>query len=325
MKYLSEIFGQAGIIAKVVAYSRSAYSGETIITFELTYPRIIHGELLTHRLFSRNAASSRAIPVSKMNKIIMDSTAMPVRFGANQPGMQDKGIEHEVLITLADGEDYTPREVWEFAAERAVIYSDIFDEAGFHKQLCNRLTEPFQFMRTVVTFTGSGDNFYGLRYHPAADPTLCELARCMYEAQEEAKRHIKELPEGSWHLPYYGEGYWLKNAFNEEDTNVLEAAKKISASCCAQASFRSLDASEEKAERVFSRLIEDRPVHASPVEHQATPLNPSVGFKSPYVTAIARNGDVLSGNFRNWGQWRQVIPDHEILKFIAPEGNDNEK
>lgn len=320
MNYLSEINGAGGIVAKVVAYSSSVYSNTKIITFELTYPRIIHAEMLTHRLFSRNAASSRAIPVSKINQMIADNPAMPVRFGANQPGMQDKGMSHTDEI-WAEWEDtsglLTPEQAWTKAAKDAIYWSDRFSETGYHKQVCNRLTEPFQFMRTVVTFTGDGDNFYGLRYHTDADPTIGELARCMYEAQEAAKSSIRELNKGDWHLPYYKDGYWLKGA-----DKGLKTAQKVSASCCAQASFRSLDASEEKAERVFSRLVETRPVHASPVEHQATPISPEAGFRSKFVTAVDREGNVLSGNFKNWGQWRQIIPDHQITKFVLGEKDD---
>ena len=82
------------ITAKIIAHSVSP-QGKEIITFELEYPRIIHSELMTHRLFSRNAASSRAIPVKTLIEMVRQDPAMPVRFGANQPGMQDKGLEHD--------------------------------------------------------------------------------------------------------------------------------------------------------------------------------------------------------------------------------------
>ena len=90
--------------AKVVAYSISEETGEKIITFELQYPRLVHSELMTHRLFSRNAASSRAIPVAKSIEMVRERPAMPVRFGANRPGMQDKGTEHTGVVQV--GPDY---------------------------------------------------------------------------------------------------------------------------------------------------------------------------------------------------------------------------
>lgn len=308
MKYLNEFSGIAGISAKVVAYSVSKLTGELIITYELTYPRIIHGELMTHRLFSRNAASSRAIPIALMNAQIMDNPAMPVRFGANQAGMQDKGVSHNGSVRLDSGDYGDADTAWRYAAEDAVKWSNRFAEAGYHKQVCNRLTEFAQFMRTVVTFTGNGDNFFGLRFHSDADPTIYEVARCMWEAKQGCDP--VELGEGDWHLPYYEDGAWLK----ARDKG-LNSARKVSASCCAQASFRKLDRSAEKAGVVFSRLIESNPVHASPVEHQATPLKAGVGFRSKFVTAIDRDRNNWSGNFRNWGQWRQVIPNHVITEF----------
>jgi thymidylate synthase ThyX len=77
------------ISAKIIAdsISESEY-GDRITTFELEYPRFIHGELMTHRLFSRNAASSRAIPINKMMDQVLTAPAMPVEWGLNKSGMQ---------------------------------------------------------------------------------------------------------------------------------------------------------------------------------------------------------------------------------------------
>lgn len=315
MEYQSEFYGIGGIVARVVAYSESVYTGERIITYELTYPRIIHGELMTHRLFSRNAASSRAIPVALMNAEIWANPAMPVRFGSNKAGMQDGGV-HDGKITLNTEPgcfyDATPQQAWKEAAQWAVYFSNQFTQAGYHKQVCNRLTEPFQFMRTVVTFTGSGANFFGLRYHLEADPTLGEVARCMYHAAEKATPVV--LGDGDWHLPYYKDGSFIKAS-----DHGLDKARRVSASCCAQASFRKLDDSQEKADKVFGRLIDSKPVHASPVEHQATPLKKNAGFRSKFVTAVDRDGNAWSGNFRNWGQWRQIIPNQLITHFEVKE------
>ena len=310
MEYQSEYYGIGGISARVVAYSESVFTGEHIVTFELTYPRIIHGEFMTHRLFSRNAASSRAIPIAVMNQGILDNPAMPVRFGSNRPGMQDGGVH--VSLVYKDGVLYKPEDAWKQAATEMVDWSSAFATAGYHKQVSNRLTEFGQFMRTVVTFTGNGANFFGLRYHGDADPTIGELARCMYEALKSATPVV--LGEGDWHLPYYNDGSFIKSR-----DHGLAKAQRVSASCCAQASFRKLDDSQKKADAVFARLIESQPVHASPVEHQACPLRAKAGFRSRFVTAIDREGNSWSGNFRNWGQWRQVIPGQLITEFQPQE------
>ena len=318
--YLSEV-KKTQTTARVVAYSVSEETGEKIITFELEYPRLIHSEFMTHRLFSRNAASSRAIPVSKTIEMIRENPAMPVRFGANQAGMQDKGVEHDgrvrvnPLVTGWSGE-VTGREAWTLAAMDAVGHAERLNEAGFHKQLVGRVLEPFQYIKTVVTFTGEGANFFGLRYEDSADPTICELAQCMKEAMELAP--MKYLKSGDWHMPYYKDGAFIKGRDRS-----LQKALKISASCCAQVSYRKLDDSSEKAEMVYDRLVNSKPVHASPFEHQATPLKKGIGFRSKFVTHVDRQGHSWSGNFRNFGQHRQIIPDNVFEEVLVPFSESN--
>lgn len=305
--YLSEVI-KSQCSARVVAYSISEETNERIITFEVEVPRLIWSEMMTHRLFSRNAASSRAIPVSRMIEMVREKPAMPVRFGANQPGMQDNGKEHDAMLTLErtfSAINQDGRGSWKVAALKAADYAEEFNEAGYHKQVCNRLLEPFQYIKAVITFTGRGANFFGLREHTDADPTIFEAAEVMSEAMVAATPKV--LGVGDWHLPYFKDG-----AFRKGIDKGLEQAKRISASCCAQVSFRKLDNSSEKADNVFKRLVESKPVHASPTEHMATPLKKGAGFRSPYVTHIDRDGNPWSGNFRNWGQMRQVIEGNVI-------------
>lgn len=313
--YLSEV-KKTRTTARVVAYSVSGETGEKIITFEVEYPRIIHSETMTHRLFSRNAASSRAIPVAKTIEMIRENPAMPVRFGANQSGMQDKGVEYsqEVLV----GEKVFPdaKHLWWYLAEEVANYAEGLAVAGYHKQLCNRILEPFQYMKTVITFTGGGANFFGLRDHADADPSICELAQCMKEAMELAP--VKFLKVGDWHMPYYKDGAFIKGS-----DRGLQKALKISASCAAQVSYRKLDDSEEKAEMVYDRLVNSKPVHASPFEHQAVALKKGIGFRSKFVTHVDRQGHPWSGNFRNFGQHRQIIPDNVFEEVLVPFSESN--
>lgn len=301
--YLSEV-KKSQCTARVVAYSISEETNERVITFEVETPRLIWSEVMTHRLFSRNGASSRAIPVSKMIEMVLEKPAMPVRFGANQSGMQDSGEGFNGVVSF-ESLSLRPQDAWAWAARDAAEMAGKFSAAGFHKQIANRLLEPFQYMKAVITFTGDGANFFGLRDHADADPTICELAQCMKEAMELAP--MKYLKSGDWHMPYYKDGAFIKGR-----DKGLQKALKISASCCAQVSYRKLDDSEEKAEVVYDRLVNSKPVHASPFEHQATPLKKSSGFRSKYVTHIDRDGNPWSGNFRNWGQYRQEIVDNVI-------------
>ena len=310
--YLSEV-KKSQCTARVVAYSISEETNERVITFEVETPRLIWSEVMTHRLFSRNGASSRAIPVSKMIEMVLEKPAMPVRFGANQPGMQDSGEGFNGVVSF-ESLSLRPQDAWAACSWAAAEMAGKFSAAGFHKQIANRLLEPFQYMKAVITFTGDGANFFGLRDHADADPTICELAQCMKEAMELAP--MKYLKSGDWHMPYYKDGAFIKGR-----DKGLQKALKISASCCAQVSYRKLDDSEEKAEVVYDRLVNSKPVHASPFEHQATPLKKSNGFRSKYVTHIDRDGNPCSGNFRNWGQYRQQI-EGNVIKDELKEFNE---
>jgi hypothetical protein len=304
------------ITAKIIADSISE-SGVRITTFELEFPRIVMSEFLTHRIFSRNAASSRAIPVKSMNEAIKQNIARPIQFGKNQSGMQDAG-EHFELI---EGK-YTPQQWWDMAAEIALDFSNAFDRAGYHKQVCNRLTEPFQHMKVVLTST-SYDNWFNLRWHEDADPTIHVLADVILAAYEDSEPRL--LLEGEWHTPYFQDGYWspshvVDGEFVAACGTSLGDALKISSSCCAQVSFRKSDDTLEKAKLVYSRLVESFPVHASPTEHQATPIACDKEYQFPEwpdgVTHMDRDGVLYSGNFKGWIQHRQLIPNHDCTKFV---------
>lgn len=291
------------ISAKIVADSIS--QGKRITTFELEYPRFIHSELMTHRVFSRNAMSSRAVPIEKMIEQVRTSPAMPIHWGRNQGGMQAKeevsGLKKEQSAIH-----------WKWAGSQAAECAEWMSEAGVHKQVVNRLLEPFQTMKTVLTST-EFENFYWLRNHEDAQPEIKKLAEEMLKAQEESKP-IPLLP-GEWHLPYYGEHGALFGSFSDEE---VENAKAISASCCAQVSYRKLDDSLEKALNVYKRLVESEPVHASPFEHQATPISELVDDEcdKPWiywpngVTHVDKEGRLWSGNFCGWIQHRQLIPNN---------------
>lgn len=289
------------ITAKVIAHSKSAVNGKEIITMELEYPRFIHGEFMTHRMFSRNAASSRAIPAAKMIEAVRTSPAMPVHWGKNQPGMQAKEE-----LTGCDL-DATQSD-WHTAARSAAAIAERLSGYGTHKQVVNRILEPFQTMKTVVTAT-EWENFYWLRNHEDAQPEIKRLAEVMLEAV--SKSRPNPLDPEDWHVPYYKDGFWMQGM---EDS--LEDALAISASCCAQVSYRLLDDSIEKARMVYKRLVESSPVHASPFEHQATPIDYPDCCDTTELSAIEgathidRDGSVWSGNFQSWIQHRQLIPNN---------------
>jgi len=305
------------ISAKIIADSISD-AGIRITTMELEYPRFIHSEFMTHRVFSRNAASSRAIPVEKARARLMDDPAMPIRWGANQGGMQAK---------MEDIEDRSfAKTLWFLARDFAVKMADLLAGLGLHKQWCNRLTEPFTHIKVVVTST-EWDNFFALRLHPDAQPEIMELARVMKEAMDLSDPI--HLNPGDWHVPYYKNGQWRASGYFEIGQFTMDElddkrggarlsdALAISASCCAQVSYRLLDDTLKKAQKIYQRLIVAEPMHASPFEHQASPMKaPNEravirdGSKDQYLGATHtdhKNGDFWSANFRGWTQYRQIL------------------
>ena len=298
------------VSAKVIKDSISP-DGVHITTLELEYPRIIHSELMTHRVFSRNSASSRAIPVSKVIELVESNPAMPVHWGKNQAGMQAKE-------ELDDLNKESVRQLWLEAAKQAVSIAKVMADIGAHKQVVNRILEPFQHMKVVVTST-EWANWDWLRDHPDADPTIHALAKEMKRVRNESTP--EELFYGEWHLPYVtserSKVYAERNYFDEHGEPItLEQARMVSASCCAQTSYRKQDGSLEKAEDIFKKLVESEPCHASPVEHQATPVDLTCSpyepeyWKMKGVTHMDRDFTLHSGNFRGWIQFRQLIPNN---------------
>lgn len=287
----------------------SISNGIRITTFELEYPRFIHAELMTHRQFSRNAASSRAIPIEKMQEHVLTSPAMPVHWGANQAGMQAKAELEGVHLEAA-------KAVWIEAVKAAVQWSKALGSTGLHKQLANRVTEAFQMMKTVVTAT-QYDNWFWLRDHTDAQPEIHELASKMQAARDASVP--MQLSPWQWHVPYVNREkdsagqVWYKDV--DGNTMTAEIARIVSASCCAQVSYRKSDDSVEKAKMIFDRLVLSSPVHASPVEHQASPMSNPHKFRGQMlweegVTHVDSVGQFWSGNFKGWIQFRQLIPNH---------------
>lgn len=291
------------ITAKILLDSVYVPTGSRITTFELEYPRFILAEFNTHRLFSRNSASSRAIPVAKMQELIRTRPAQPVHWGLNKPGMQaDEEID-------ADMKRYV-QTCWLEARDSALRYSELLAEFGVHKQVTNRVTEPYQLIKTVCTAT-EWANFWHLRDHKDTQPEFRELARQMHQLYRESQP--KPLRAGDWHLPYVihrrshnGDQQWLDASTGLEIT--LDQARKVSASCCAQVSYRVNDATLDKAERIYQQLIESEPAHASPVEHQATPVTLWDNLSTDGITHQDKWGHFWSGNFRGWIQFRKLIP-----------------
>jgi hypothetical protein len=330
------IEGLCGIKVTILADSISK-AGKRMLTFELEYPRLILAELNTHKMLSKNSYSSRAVPFEKMLKQLQ---GRPVRFGANQAGMQDKGEDFDALVRLPvdmgmEGVQlfpYTNVQAWEIAKQEAIKMAQAFKEAGYHKQVYNRLLEPWQMQKTVLSGTETS-NFFWLRDHGDADPTIAELARCMREAVEASEPET--LHPGEWHLPYVDydmddmgrQLFYLEDEVGVQTILSLEDAIKVSCARCAAVSYRNEGYGLEKSIELYERLIGSDRKHASALEHCATPVREYGYYPSTTggpmfiqnnlwvpmtweegITHVDRKGRLWSGNLCGWIQHRKLIP-----------------
>lgn len=255
---------------------------------EVEYPYFIHGEVMSHRAFSRNAASARAIPVKKMLKRVWSDPAMPVWWGENQPGMQAQKELKGWRLKVA-------RSAWKWAGRGAVAVAWVFDKVGLHKQIANRVLAPWMWMNTIITATDWA-NFFHLRLAEDAQPEMKALAEAMYKAyRNSTPRHLQT---GQWHLPYIGFSELL---VDEEEVGTrpwLEVAKKCSVARCARVSYLTHDGQSPDVSKDVSlhdRLI--KAPHSSPFEHQATPM------------------PGRHANFKGWRQYRHYVPNENVKSY----------
>ena len=248
------------ISAKVIADSTS-YLHRRLTTFVLEYPRYIHSELMTHRVFSKNSASSRAIPIEKFMDMIDKRPVKPL-WTENMKGMQGP------VITDA-GEIQTADRIWISASQDMQFHVKRLSEMGIHKQNVNRLMEPWMYIRIVLTGTDFA-GWFELRDHEKAHPEIRELARMMRFAMEASTP--KFLQPGEWHVPF-GE-----NMDGEDEEmwcghNIL----KSSAARCARVSYNNFEGDSKigKDLILFNKLFTEVPRHCSPAEHQARVPLPS--------------------------------------------------
>lgn len=260
--------------AKVLADSISP-EGARLTTLEVTFPRLVLAEFNTHRVFSRNSASSRAIPVEKQLARIMDEPFIPEYWGANQAGMQ---AEKE----LSGEEAEKAKAEWLAGRDSAVAHARALLNIGLHKQLSNRLLEPFMWHTVIVTAT-EWSNFFALRAHPDAQPEIRRAAELMRKAMSDSTP--KQLDYGEWHTPL----------IQSDESFELEEKIKISCGRCARVSYLTHDGKRDPSKdlELYSRLVDSG--HMSPTEHAARPME---------------KGETQRGNFKGWHQHRADLP-HE--------------
>lgn len=271
--------------------------GDRLTTMEVRLHRFVLAELNTHRMFSRNSASSRAIPVQKQLERIVNDCAYPVSWPAEQKGMQ--GGEE-----LDDAMRAQAMEQWEAARDNAVASAEMLRKLGVHKSVTNRLVEPFMWHTVIISAT-EWNNFWNQRCSSLAQPEIRVAAEMMREAYDESEP--EPLKETEWHMPYIDRETiseaWDRYGDAEEagGGDAEEVLKRISVARCARVSYLTHDGTRDLQADLdlYDRLVSARPGHWSPLEHVATPCP---------VNATDENHRHF-GNFIGWDQLRHDYED----------------
>lgn len=315
---------------KAELVAASSYGKYKIFTLDIMFPRAALAEFLTHRVMSKNTASTRAIPIKSHVAFVRENPYIP-EWTKNQSGMQGGEMTDISKIDAAtDNLKIALNFICDFV--EFIGGDEKYGNCGIHKQDAGRYLEPFSYITLRVSFT-QYKNFFWLRDDPAAYPPMAKIAAMMKEVVESAEP--MELKAGEYHVPGVTRIRCAEtgNLHYHDPEGVelsLQEAIELSMSLCAQQSFRKADASSGKTESVIDKLFNGNKVHASPSEHQATPIpRPEinkVGFHrkdGKYVayvdtsawpagvTHMDRNCELWSANFKGWIQHRQLLPNHD--------------
>jgi thymidylate synthase ThyX len=263
---------------------------------------MVLAEFNTHRMFSRNSASSRAIPVEKQLAKVRENPFIPIHWGKNQKGMQA-----EVELTLEEQE--RAKEAWLKARDYAVIQAEALLEIGVHKQITNRVLEPYMWHTCICTAT-EWSNYFHLRHNLMAQPEIHCIAEMM--DNDYANSTPQQLDYGQWHLPYVRP---------EEHAELsLEQLIKLSAARCARVSYLTQDGvrDNEADYTLYNRLLQGG--HMSPYEHPARPMTEAeiADYKLVKDVNSGSGEPPFLGNFKGWIQHRKEIKGEEDMQ--APKG-----
>lgn len=317
------------IQAKILADSISE-RGDRITTYLLTFPRIILAEFNTHRAFSRNSASSRAIPFKKMVESVQTNPFIPIAWQKDHKGMQGTEYLSDVPAGVSDKEFAI--DMWLEARDAAVGNAKILNDTGVTKQLCNRLLEPFMWHTVICTATDY-DNFFNLRcpeylisWYPSDRPEALEPSQAIFKSKKDAiartEGECDNWTEEDWrecnisqaeiHIQALAEAMW--DARNESTPKLLKIGEwhipfgegdvKIATAKCARVSYTTVG-SENKSSHtadieLYNKLLESG--HMSPFEHCAQVMCETDYYERPW-----------SRNFKGFMQYRELVEDVEII------------
>lgn len=322
------------ISCETILTSNLAGTCKRLSTFLWTYPRWIHAEGRTHRLLSigedfeilvptpspmesvdlsRNAASSRAIPVQKMIDAILADPAVPLFWGKNVGGMQAKE-------ELGPVERQRAYDIWMQSMESQIAYAKAMCALGIdddsrpisaHKQIVNRMLEPYMHIKVLVSAT-EWSNFIGLRDHGDAEPHIQLLAQ---ETRKELEKPaMQELQEGQWHMPFVGKWSSLPMKGDGSGVAYVDDFIKQSVACCASTSYKTVDGFDMTPDRAIAlhdKLVSASPLHASPAEHvaQADRLHIAHEDDAGAWHPERWENPKEHGNFVGFRQYRKMLPN----------------
>ena len=282
----------------------SICNGQRLTTMQLTHPRIVHSEFNTHCAFARNASSSRAIPFKKTVQKVMVDPFIPIHWGINQSGMQANeeltGLKREqAIVKWLEARDEAVRIATEMADA---------DNLNVHKQIVNRLIEPWSWITVCVTGDAHAwSNYFALRCHPDAQPDIQKQA---YMAQKEYFLSTPQIiTPGYWHTPYIGKNeideiaIWLgkQTGRNAPSPSLYDTLIKISTGRCARTSYLTQEGTRDFSEdiKLHDRLRYHTPLHASPFEH----------------VCLAQGDSYRYGKYIGWKAYRHMLDGEYVTNF----------
>ena len=260
-------------------------TGQRLTTFVLRFPRFVLSEFNTHRMFSRNASSSRAIPTTRLMQQLREDPVIPVEWGRNQSGMQAREVLDAEAARTAEAE-------WLKARDAALEHAERLRGAGVHKQIVNRVLEPWMWTSVIVSST-TYDNFFTLRCHPDAQPEIKRLADLMAAAFAASTPVARRA--GEWHMPFLDDA---------DAARGVQEQKQVSVARCARVSYLThLGTRDVDADRQLHQRLLDAG-HWSPFEH----------------VAVAAADSTRYNNFAGWQAYRHQMEQARTLVMaeVAP-------
>lgn len=333
------------ISATVVADSVNEF-GNRATTVVCTFPRYILAEVNTHRMISKNSASSRAIPFIKMAQAVEQNPFIPMAFQKNHPGMQ--GTEY-----CTERESEVAKSAWLVARNKALEQAYYLATKNVTKQLINRLLEPYMYHTAIMTAT-EWENFFALRcpqytfgdkvfrsksdavqyfkgdaekHHKTdwlrvnkgqSDIHMMSLAEAIWDARNESTP--RQLKAGEWHIPFMNKIPSLigcpDRATVATHGEFVPEYVKVSTAMCARTSYTVIgeekEMTYEKLVGIHDKLIVQRPLHASPMEHPMQAMT-----HREYLTSfMTKNNEVIENgvchNMRGFKTYRSMLLNENI-------------